>query len=233
MTPVTWTLPVALAIAWPALPLSGAAAPTGSPCEAAAVDDFYTIEADGALGGTVTENDTTCLFPVTLTAGPAHGVLAQLSPRGVFGYTPDPGFAGTDSFQYAIITDLDERTATVTIDVQACVPVAVDDFYTVVAGATLTADITDNDVTCGLGVDSVTGPAHGTGDGGPDGAFTFTPDPGFAGTDSFTYRLGSDASAETALVTIRYADGRVVKDGRSTPNSICSPGWLFSNHGED
>ena len=50
---------------------------------------------------------------------------------------------------------------------------------------------------------SVAAPTHGTLDNFDDsgGGFTYTPDPGFTGTDTFTYRL-EDVESNTATVTI-------------------------------
>jgi VCBS repeat-containing protein len=45
-------------------------------------------------------------------------------------------------------------------------------------------------------------PANGTVALGADGSFTYTPDPGFTGTDSFTYEAFDGADAATATVTV-------------------------------
>ena len=52
---------------------------------------------------------------VSLVSGAAHGRLT-LDERGTFGYVPDPAFAGTDSFVYAV-TDPHGATATATVTI--------------------------------------------------------------------------------------------------------------------
>ena len=88
--------------------------------------------------------------------------------------------------------------------------VAVDDFYTVAqdsGGNALTPDILDNDSPIVQGkprnVVILSEPAHGV----RDGAFptTYRPNPGFNGTDTFTYRLeerDSENVSNVATVTI-------------------------------
>ncbi|MEA2149594.1 MAG: extracellular elastinolytic metalloproteinase [Solirubrobacteraceae bacterium] len=77
-------------------------------------------------------------------------------------------------------------------------PIAVDDSYAVAAGQTLAGDsVLRNDTDADhdtLTAVVATQPAHGALVLAADGTFTYTPDPGFRGTDAFTYRA-SDASA--------------------------------------
>ena len=133
-------------------------------------------------------------------------------------YTPDSGFAGSDSLVYAI-TDVngDTATATLTITVEAAdagTPAAGDDVLTVVAGSTATADVLANDAfgSDGPGTGAiaiVTAPSDGMAsvdDGGTPGDPTddridYTPDAGFAGSDSLVYRI-ADADGDTAEATV-------------------------------
>ena len=102
---------------------------------------------------------------------------------------------------------------TVTIEVTAVNddPVATDDGYDVGAGQTLSIDAAagvlsnDTDVDdAALTVDAVTDDVdHGTLDLLGDGAFTYTPDAGYTGTDRFTYSVRDALGAtDTAVVTI-------------------------------
>jgi hypothetical protein len=69
-------------------------------------------------------------------------------------------------------------------------------------------------------------PARGLLDLKPDGSFSYTPDPGFSGTDSFVYRIsdGSDALAALRLVpagaTWKYLD-----DGSDQGTAWIQPGF--------
>ncbi len=47
-----------------------------------------------------------------------------------------------------------------------------------------------------------TQPAHGTVVHNDDGTFTYTPDDGFAGADSFAYAVTDGHLTETAVVTV-------------------------------
>jgi len=88
------------------------------------------------------------------------------------------------------------------------VPVAADDSYQTDVDAPLNGNVMDND-TPGDGttsVDSHSDPASGSLILGGDGAFTYTPDPGFEGQDSFTYTLidqdGDVSSPATVTITV-------------------------------
>ena len=133
-------------------------------------------------------------------------------------YTPDSGFVGSDSLVYAI-TDAngDAATATLAITVEAAdagAPAAGDDVLTVVADSTATADVLANDAfgSDGPGTGAiaiVTPPSDGMAsvdDGGTPGNPTddridYTPDAGFAGSDSLVYRI-ADADGDTAEATV-------------------------------
>ena len=133
-------------------------------------------------------------------------------------YTPDSGFVGSDSLIYAI-TDAngDTATATLAITVEAAdagTPAAGDDVLTVAAGSTATADVLANDAfgSDGPGTGAiviVTAPSDGLAsvdDGGTPGDPTddridYTPDAGFAGSDSLVYRI-ADADGDTAEATV-------------------------------
>jgi hypothetical protein len=90
-----------------------------------------------------------------------------------------------------------------------CIPTAVDDAYSTAQDTPLTVanpGVTTNDSLCGSDglVISVAAPTHGTLTGFDDalGGFAYTPDPGFNGTDTFTYRLEDVEGSNTVTVTI-------------------------------
>ncbi|MBX0305767.1 Ig-like domain-containing protein [Haloarcula salinisoli] len=87
-----------------------------------ATDDAYTaventtltVAADGGVLDDDTDPDGDALS-VTVESGPTNGTLA-LAENGSFEYTPEPGFAGTDSFSYEVRdSEGGDDTATVTI----------------------------------------------------------------------------------------------------------------------
>jgi LPXTG-motif cell wall-anchored protein len=170
------------------------------------LDDEYTLEAGAPLtvaAPGVVANDVDAdgdPLSATLWTGPASGAVT-LSPDGSFVYTPVAGFYGDLTFYYGI-TDYPWEgpyLGQVTIHVVNAKPVAVNDAYGTTAGTTLT--IAPSGV---LGNDSdfegdpftavlVAGPAHGLLTLDPSGGFTYIPNAGFAGTDSFSY-VGEDAA---------------------------------------
>ena len=131
---------------------------------------------------------------------------------GTVSYTPTADFTGTDTFEYTIsdgngLTD----TATITVVVQddgnnQNTTDAVDDAFatdlnTAVAGNVLAND-TDPEGDPQT-VTSNTNPSNGSVVVNANGAFIYTPDTGFTGTDTFTYTIADDQGAtDTATVTV-------------------------------
>ncbi len=87
-------------------------------------------------------------------------------------------------------------------------PEAADDAYATAEDAALTVDapgVLANDIDPNadpLRAELVEGPAHGLVALGPDGSFTYTPDPDFNGADAFTYRA-SDGTAASDPATVQ------------------------------
>jgi hypothetical protein len=197
----------------------------GSP-PVAAPDTYWRLYNDvvnisSSIGVLANDTDPQNL-PLTaqLALPPSHGQVV-LQPDGSFTYTPTPGYAGTDSFSYtASDGEFTSSPATVTIKV-AVPPVAIDHTYTVPGGtaSTITADqgVLLHDVdpqSLPLQAKLVAGPASG---GSvtlqPDGSFTVTPAPGFAGKLTFTYQAyDSVASSTTASVTVTVIGPPVAYD---------------------
>ncbi len=194
-----------------------AAAPNQTPV---ALDDAYSTDHDTALTlpapgvlGNDSDPDGDPLT-ATLVSSPANGTLS-FNADGGFTYTPNTGFDGIDSFTYqASDGEADSDIATVTITVATApnlAPVAADDAFSttgdtalVVTAPGVLANDSDADgdtLTAAL----VGGPANGTLNLGGDGAFTYTPDAGFTGSDAFSYVANDgsdDSSAATVTITV-------------------------------
>jgi hypothetical protein len=135
-----------------------------------------------------------------------------VNPDGSYTYTPEPGYSGEDSFTYTLTDkDGDQSTATVTITVKPPVvpndvPVAVPDVVETDPGQPVSGDLAGNDKPSGDGGNvwsKTSDPQHGTVVVNPDGSYTYTPEPGYSGEDSFTYTLtDKDGDQSTATVTI-------------------------------
>jgi VCBS repeat-containing protein len=151
----------------------------------------------------------------TLLAGPTHGTL-RLDAAGAFTYTPDANWHGTDGFTYVADDGAVFVPAAVTITVTPVddAPVAAADGYATTAGARLDVaapGVLGNDTDVdgpALRALLVKGPAHGKLDLGPTGGFGYTPTPGFAGSDRFTYRA-TDGALTSPVTTVTITVKRV------------------------
>ncbi|MGD2069813.1 MAG: Ig-like domain-containing protein, partial [Gemmatimonadota bacterium] len=175
------------------------------------------VSAPGFLSNDL-DPDGAAVTGVAVTNSPDNGTLVAF-PDGSFTYTPNAGFVGTDAFGYRMRdADLNVDDATVTIEVLADPnqpPVPLEDFYATVAGVALNVPapgFVGNDVDReGEAISAtalVDSPDNGTVVAFPDGSFTYTPNPGFIGTDQWGYSL-RDATFHTAdggVVTIEVLD---------------------------
>ncbi|MDF0599064.1 Ig-like domain-containing protein, partial [Psychromarinibacter halotolerans] len=186
-----------------------------------ATDDSYALNEDvfsGAnLAGGVLANDTDAdgdPLTVSLVSGTSNGTL-NLNPDGSFTYNPDADFNGTDSFTYLVDDGnggTDTATVTLTVNPVDDAPVAVDDSFTTGFETALTITVPgvlDNDFDVDgdpLSIASFLQPENGAVVLRPDGSFTYTPDAGFSGTDSFEYSLDDgQGGAVTATVNVEVS----------------------------
>jgi len=189
---------------------------TGNQSPIANNDSFGTNE-DTVLTNNVLTNDTdpdgNTPLTVSLVTGPGNGSLS-LNPNGTFSYTPNADFNGTDTFTYSVRDSLgaSSNLASVVLSITAVndAPVAVNDSYTLAAGSALTigtangvlANDTDIDTPLSnLVANLITSPSNGVLNLNTNGSFTYTPNAGFTGSDSFTYRA-NDGSLDSGLATV-------------------------------
>ena len=165
-----------------------------------------TVAAPGVLG-----NDTGggggALTAVLVTTA-AHGTL-NFNSNGSFTYNATNLFTGTDSFTYRATDGVSNSApATVTITVGANhPPTAIADSYSVLVNTTLSvpapgvlsndSDVDGNAITAAL----VAGPTNGAVSLTNNGGFTYVPNPGYVGSDTFTYRA-SDGITNSATVAV-------------------------------
>ncbi len=151
---------------------------------------------------------------------PNHGFV-ELKSNGSFEYFPSENFAGVDSFFYRAFDQYDySALEKVVIEVKAgnSPPLAGNDSYAVISGETLNISqangVLKNDSDEDgdkLSVQLVSTAAHGELDLKPTGSFSYTPNSGYVGADSFIYRAfdGEDYS-ENATVVIAINSGNSV-----------------------
>ena len=212
--------------------------------------DAYIVNEDDLLtvaGAGVLENDTDPDPGTTLTAvlvsGVSHGVL-NLNANGTFTYQPVTNFNGVDQFTYKA-GDGSNFSATVSATITICPtndpPVAVNDSYTMAEDTVLPVSApgvlaNDSDVDGDtLATMLVSSPAHGSLALQSTGAFLYTPDSNYTGTDSFSYRATDGAlTSGVAVVTITITnvnDAPVAVDdvytmAEDTLLTITAPGVL-------
>ncbi|UZW65162.1 Ig-like domain-containing protein [Priestia flexa] len=138
--------------------------------------------------------------------GPANGTLL-FNPDGTFTYTPNPDFAGIDSFTVIVRNDLGDSVMVVVSVVIASAgsQVTADDQNgTVVAGQVLQGQIVASDSQGRpLTYTVATTPNSGTVVVTASGAYTYTSNLGFAGRDQFTVVVRNDLGQEAfSVVTI-------------------------------
>jgi hypothetical protein len=185
--------------------------------------DGYQVNANGTLSvfaPGILANDTDPQgnpLQVALVSNPHSGNLTQYTD-GSFTYIPNTGFYGQDYFLYQAqdkVSGLLSNVATVTITVVNQPPVANNDAYQAsengvlsISGPGVLANDTDaeNDPLTAVQVQAPgSGPSHGVLSFPGDGSFTYTPNTGFSGQDSFQYQaqdVGGLSNVATVNITV-------------------------------
>ena len=191
-----------------------------------AVDDSYsafedttlTVDAPGVLANDTDAEDDP--LTASLVDDVEHGTL-ELASDGSFVYTPEPDYYGEDTFTYIAndgYGDSEPATVTITINSVNDSPVAMDDFYETDQDTTLNVPapgVLENDVdpdpTDEIRSDLKTAPLYGSLILNEDGSFTYIPEAGFFGTDSFVYYMLATRSSPDRLGTqAQFVDEAVV-----------------------
>jgi ELWxxDGT repeat protein len=195
-------------------------------------DDAFTTIAGVPLTITpaeLTANDVGVVQIASVTLFSANGALVSFE-NGAYVYRPPQGFTGTDFFTYkAQGIGGTQVEATVTVNVTPSInapPVGANDSYTttyqkalniLVANGVLENDTDPNgDALTVVGVQ--TDVANGTLVLNANGSFTYTPDAGFFGADSFVYTVQDSKglqSTATVTIAVEVPDFNVVSGSRA------------------
>lgn len=160
-----------------------------------------TIDQTAVASGNVLANDTDAngdTLTATLVTGPQNGTLI-LNADGSYEYRPNDGFTGVDTFTYeASDGNGGTDTAEVCIDVMPGdgtdnnSPVAEKDFNATVKDVSVSGNVGTNDtdadgdqLTFSLKKSALNGVVALA----SDGSYTYTPNAGFTGTDTFCYQV--------------------------------------------
>ena len=181
-----------------------------------AEDDTISFDEDMSTDIPVTTNDDfggngSSSTAITLVSIPSNGV-AVINDNGtptvptddLVSYTPSADFNGIDSFVYRI-TDSKGYASDATVNITIN-PIAdtVDDSFSTDEDIVLNEDVSTNDShTTAPNYILNTDGTNGSVSLATDGTFSYTPNPDFNGTDSFTYDATDiNGDTETATVTI-------------------------------
>jgi filamentous hemagglutinin family protein len=180
---------------------------------------------------------------VSIVSEPEHGDVTlqwdETSQTWTYTYVPkDDGtgyFVGTDSFEYTV-TDPQgvvgqSGTAQITINMTNNLPVATNDQVTTNFGVPVGGNVLANDYDADNDPLSVvldgTSPQHGQLVLNKDGTFTYSPDEGFSGNDSFTYlvtdgQLGGAPAGATVTVTVNPGEVPPPPPPAPTPTPVAT-----------
>lgn len=188
-----------------------------------ASDDAYSVGEDGFLkvpaAGVLTNDhdvDGNILRVTGIGSSVINGVL-QMSLDGGFTYKPNSGFSGTDSFTYKVndvLVDSNEVTITVNHVNHPTLPNS--DAYTIAQDGLLTVPVAQGLLANDLDIDAdvllaliVTQPQNGTLQLNQNGSFKYTPTPGYAGLDNFSYKAKDsllDSNIATVVIDVHFTN---------------------------
>ncbi|WP_175402842.1 Ig-like domain-containing protein [Mangrovivirga cuniculi] len=185
---------------------------------------------------------------------PSNGSMSNTTSEGGFTYTPNPGFTGIESIEYAI-TDGNGGIAFGLLNITVTPsggtdPVAVADVFTtpentpliVAAPGHLANDYDPNgDPITWI---SYSFPENGTmSNTTSDGGFTYTPNPGFSGIESFEYAISDgNGGIDFGLIAILVIPDQnrdpigipdVFTTPENTPLTVSAPGHLANDFDRD
>ncbi|WP_390342602.1 tandem-95 repeat protein [Variovorax boronicumulans] len=164
-----------------------------------------TTNEDTPVNGKVTGADVDGdALTYTKGSNPSNGSVV-VNPNGTYTYTPNPNFNGTDTFTVTVSDGhggTTTSTITVTVDPVNDAPTAPNYNQTTnedtpVNGKVIGSDVDGDTLTYTKG----SNPSNGSVTVNPDGTYTYTPNPDFHGTDSFTVTV-SDGHGGTTTSTV-------------------------------
>lgn len=205
----------------------------------AAEDGISLLKSDGSGNGRVLTNDgdpqnDALTINTSPILGPYNGSLTLVndSSVGPYVYTPNAGFTGSDQFVYEICdpSNLCARaTSYIVVYPAQNNPneiFAVPDNNLTLPGVAVSGQVLTNDIDLegdNLTVSLSTGPSNGNLNLMADGSYTYTPDAGYVGSDSFIYQVCDDNAfplCDTADVLIVMAQNTASNEAPIALNDV-------------
>ncbi|MEA3225363.1 MAG: Ig-like domain-containing protein, partial [Planctomycetota bacterium] len=202
--------------------------------EADGVPDFETTHMGTTVEGNVLDNDAHPdgeVLDAVLVDGPSHAESFTMEGGGYFSYTPVEGYVGEDTFTYtASPVEGGDPTdpVLVTITMTNNAPIAGAKSQTALMSMVFNGSVADsisdpdNDP---FTVALVTDAQHGTVTVNIDGTYSYTPEAGYVGIDSFTYsavdaEIGADPVKATVTMTLTNTPPTPNADIAATSQSV-------------
>jgi gliding motility-associated-like protein len=184
-----------------------------------AVDDAYGALTNEQILGDVSANDVLPadgdVHTFTQLSNPTNGTVTSFNPTtGEFTYVPNNDYFGPDQFTYYVCDNgspvaCDTATVYLLLYDANQPPLAINDVNHTFNDLPVSGDVStndsepDNDPVIFTLLDGID-PMEGDLVFNPDGTYTYTPEPGFTGTVTFTYSICDQPAnlCDTAVVTI-------------------------------
>ncbi len=202
-------------------------------------DEPLSVSAPGILDND-RDPDGDGITVIALNAVQTNGGILIWNTDGSFNYTPPGGFVGDEIFEYVISDgqgNTDNGELILTVLPLNAPPLAVDDHFTTeedvaVQGNVLTNDSDPEGHNLMVSTTLVSNPSNGTTSINSDGTFTYTPNFGYFGSDSFVYEVCDDGptsgcSQATVTIEISEFEGLVIYEGVSPNNDGSNDVWTI------
>src|SRR6185295_7131925 len=159
----------------------------------------------------IADPDAGDVLTISICGGPFNGTAVITG--NCITYTPNPNYNGSDSICLIVCDNgspvlCDTIMVPVTVSPVNDAPVAIDDSNTTPEDTPVSGDVSTNDSDIdgpGVNITLVSGPSNGTIVLNGDGTYTYTPDPGYNGTDTVVYSYcdgGTPNLCDTAILVI-------------------------------
>ncbi|MFD2332463.1 Ig-like domain-containing protein [Cohnella sp. GCM10020058] len=184
-----------------------------------------------AVTGTLsaTDADTSDTVTYALDTNGSHGTVT-VNPNGSYTYTPAAGYVGTDTFTFkATDGKAYSNVATVKITIANRTPTAfAQDVIISVNGAVYDGMLQGSDLDPGdtLNFAKESDPSHGIVTVNEDGTYTYKPNPGYGGEDSFTFSVTDNHEAKSAPAKVTIA---IAEPGTYVIRLVANPDTLIGD----